>query len=302
MVNTLFSLLVLKTPEQISAGIQERLNGYMKVYEKQVLSFICDEQLSLPEKRAVLAYMLLEDDELISGQLLGTEQCSFFDCLREPFNVFVQHNNAHITFETDEDGHVIIGEDGKPVILHSVLSAPRGDDGKISTQIKLLKSYRLQIRGASDFIRQKTDEATDMKKRLSDQGQISNVIVDDNSEKYQFYNAESEEPLQDDYVPVPTTVKSIDLSPNFTPIKDQGPIGSCSAFAVTSVYEYILKKNKEIESDLSERFVYYNVRKEHGGLNSEGSAISHVIGTMTKHGVCTETLCPYSVEHYHDDH
>lgn len=290
-----------KTPEQISAGIQERLNGYMEVYEKQVLSFICDEQLSLPEKRAVLAYMLLEDDELISGQLLGTEQCSFFDCLREPFNVFVQHNNAHITFETDEDGHVIIGEDGKPVILHSVLSAPRGDDGKISTQIKLLKSYRLQIRGASDFIRQKTDEATDMKKRLSDQGQISNVIVDDNSEKYQFYNAESEEPLQDDYVPVPTTVKSFDLSPNFTPIKDQGPIGSCSAFAVTSVYEYILKKNKEIVSDLSERFVYYNVRKEHGGLNSEGSAISHVIGTMTKHGVCTETLCPYSVEHYNDD-
>ena len=87
-------------------------------------------------------------------------------------------------------------------------------------------------------------------------------------------------------MPKPTKETNVDLSHDFTPIKNQGVVGSCTTFAVTAVYESILKKNSREDHDLSERFLYYNAREADGRLDKEGVAISTAILSVHGKGIC----------------
>ena len=66
-------------------------------------------------------------------------------------------------------------------------------------------------------------------------------------------------------------------------------------FAISSIYEYILKRYSEEEADLSESFVYYNVRHLEGKeLEDTGSSYQDVITSIGEQGICKETLHPYT--------
>lgn len=106
-----------------------------------------------------------------------------------------------------------------------------------------------------------------------------------------------------DYIARPTVPArlptTIDLSQACTTVKDQGALGSCTAFACVGMMEYFLRKNGvKINDDLlSELFLYYNSRVlVEGNVASDdsGAYLRDVLTAMVKYGVCVENLCPYS--------
>lgn len=91
--------------------------------------------------------------------------------------------------------------------------------------------------------------------------------------------------------------KKVDLRPFMTAVEDQGQIGSCTANAVAGAYEYLVKKNQELEDDydVSRLFIYYGARAKQGNEKKDsGSAISDAVELLEEVGACSEYTWPYS--------
>lgn len=106
-----------------------------------------------------------------------------------------------------------------------------------------------------------------------------------------------------------TIPSSIDYSNNMAPVKNQGQLGSCVAFATVAVKEWqeikeygmelAVTKNKPAISakdvrDLSEQWVYYNCKKIDPWPNEEGTSIRYAMKVLQKQGVPFERDWPYS--------
>ncbi len=267
--------------------IQAKINELAAEYS----DFINDKQLSLPEKQAALAQLLGEDDELLSGYLYNVDQYTIDDCEREVVNLFIEANNLLLSTPEEDE-----------LRQYAVLS--RGTDGEAKDPSKELRAISVKIKDSTQYIRFKKNELKDIEsidqqreesvKRLTEEGFIYEGKL------YKLLTEEPEIPLEETYVPVSSVLpKAIDLRNHCTPIKDQGQVGACAAFAMTAIYEYILKKNKQEEQDLSERFLYYNVRKKKNEENSDtGSNFYDLIQSLSEEGICKESLFEYSGTDY----
>jgi len=98
--------------------------------------------------------------------------------------------------------------------------------------------------------------------------------------------------------------KYIDHTANMTPVKDQGQLGSCVAFAIVALkewqewQEYLKLKNRLNNStnrfnDLSEQWVYYKA-KEIDNISGEGTTIRAALLVLKKHGVPPEKSWQYN--------
>ena len=89
----------------------------------------------------------------------------------------------------------------------------------------------------------------------------------------------------------------IDLTPNASPVEDQGNLGSCVDNAVVGCLEYLeMVRQKRSFMDYSRLFLYYNVRKAMGTIGQDsGSSIRDAVSSAHKLGVCAETLWPYNI-------
>lgn len=267
-------------------------------------------ELSLPEKEATLAQLLGEDDQLLVGYMFNAKQLVIDDCSREVLDLFTKANNDILSMTPRLSN--AIGVNGEELLedaiekekignLHgyAVLSGTSKQYAlSASTILDELKSIKVKMRESSNYIRQKTmeldnievqmQERVDSKKRLTANG----FVFEGNT--YQLQKTIAENPFEEDYVPIDDLPNNIDLRDCFTPVKNQGHQSSCSAFAAVSVFEYILKKNKQTNFNLSEQFVYYNARKVCGQqLEDSGASLYDVITSMAKDGVCFEKTCPF---------
>ena len=91
--------------------------------------------------------------------------------------------------------------------------------------------------------------------------------------------------------PKPTKHKdvTVDLSPGFLPIANQGITNACVAFAGTSVMEYLKNKGKkepDLETEMSELFLWYNARINKN--TNSGSVNSEVPIPLSEFGICDE--------------
>lgn len=94
-------------------------------------------------------------------------------------------------------------------------------------------------------------------------------------------------------VPLPD---SIDLSPKFPPVYDQGQLGSCTANAIAGAYEYGLIKQGKTDFMPSRLFIYFNERSYEGTIKYDsGASIRDGIKSLNKIGVCNETIWPYDI-------
>lgn len=268
-------------------------------------SFIDDDNLSLPEKKAALAQLLGEDDELLVGYMFNKDQFVIDDCAKDVLDFFIDLNNQLIALRssTDEGGDAPSEEKSEAEAIADYASLSK--DGKeplasARSRIDALKSVKIKMRASTNYIRQKTEELGDV------QGSL-NEIVD--SEKrltrggfvfgektYKLLKQEEEKPLgEGDYCPKSKFPEKIDLRQYFTKVKDQGALGACSAFSIVGIFEYILVRNKVDEPDLSERFVYYNVRKKNGNIEEDtGCSLHEVIESISESGVCREKCFEYN--------
>jgi len=88
----------------------------------------------------------------------------------------------------------------------------------------------------------------------------------------------------------------------FTPIKNQGSIGSCTAFAGCSQLEYYVKRKTGNDVDLSELFLYLETRRNLGWEDRDsGAYLRTTMKTMASVGTCLEKEWPYNTAKYNED-
>ena len=96
---------------------------------------------------------------------------------------------------------------------------------------------------------------------------------------------------------IPATLPaSVDLSPQCSPVEDQGQLGSCTANALAGAMEFLMIKDKKPYADMSRLFIYYNERVlEHSVKQDSGAMLRDGIKTLAKQGACTEKTWPYNI-------
>lgn len=277
--------------DSIISQVSPKLQKEFDSITSHLTDYIGSDELTLPEKKALLAVILGYDDALLRGNLFNQNQLTLDNLDEEVANVFIAANNDLVENK--------VNEDGSATIVKGPITICCNDEGKVELPIKRLQQLRNDMRESTNYIRQKTDELEDIEKMTQDAVESEKrfteegFVVDGNV--YHFDVEHQEVNFDETYVSKKVTEKNIDLRNDFTPIKNQGQIGACTVFSVASIFEYILKKNSQENYDLSESFVYYNVRHADGNEKVDtGSSFQDVIKSIGSEGICTEKLHPYS--------
>jgi C1A family cysteine protease len=90
------------------------------------------------------------------------------------------------------------------------------------------------------------------------------------------------------------------LANSLGPVKDQGQLGSCTAFAATGYLEYLYRRFKTGTPVFSPLFLYYKEREFDGdlGQGDTGSFGSTAFWVLHNTGVCLESTDPYNTSDY----
>ena len=96
--------------------------------------------------------------------------------------------------------------------------------------------------------------------------------------------------------------KAVDLRPHFEAVRNQGALGSCSAFAATAVMEAMRNiQGKRTKERLAPLFFYYAERKQmeadgtrQATRKDTGAFMSLAAATAVKVGTVTEAVVPYA--------
>lgn len=254
--------------------VNEATNDFLQVIERT--------DLSLPEKRAMLAMFIGDDDELLDDSVLLKDLPTIDDCMAEAINLFIDENNEMIKEGTG-----------------GVLSAPKKGE-EIYLPLEDLRKKRTVIRQSQSFIRQKEERLCEIEKsakiveeshkRLTDQG----FIYGDTT--FKLIHDVVEKPLGDTYTPNVVSANAVDLRKGFSVIRNQGKLGACTSFSMASIFEYILNQGDPTKRHcLSPRFLYYNVsdKNNDGTIIDKGSSFYDNIHVLGEVGICEENLCPY---------
>lgn len=258
------------------------LKNKMAYISTDIEAFIIDKKLSIPTKRAIFSALLGEDDELFDNQMFAENPLWLDDIDKEVFQVYIDANNALINTEKQKE-EAVLSKDDHPVV------SPLGEIRELRTEIIRTTSYIRKLEKEVDFLSKQVDNIEESKKSLTKDG-----FYEFGGINYQLLPKIEEKPLAEDYIPHDVKSAAIDLRSGFTRIKNQGKLGACTSFALTSVFEYILKSNKQEEFDLSEPFLYYFSRQKNGEEDDlTGTRIDHAIESLVEFGICIESKWPY---------
>lgn len=281
--------------ETIIAQTAEPLDKKFKEVFNDLSSYIQDPQYSLPEKQGILATLLGYDDAILKGNLFSDDQLTIDNLDEEVANYFIEANNACVLRIPAEN----------PNEEDTIVPGPLGDlcadeNGHVILPIDKLRSLRNEMLQATNYIREKNKELNEIEgmthdaqiseKRLTENG----FIIDGNV--YHFDVKHEEVKFDETYVPKEIKEKSISLKEFFTEVKDQGRIGACTVFSISSIYEYIIKRYTDEHADLSESFVYFNVRHKDGQeLEDTGSSFLDVIDSIGNQGFVRRSCIPTNI-------
>lgn len=262
--------------------VSDKINEELQSFENVLNALLEDNDLSLKEKRLLYALLLREDDELMDDEYIIEKYPSFDECFKESIDLYVDENNR------------IIDEGGK-----SILSGPIKDN-HIYNPIEELSDLKVAIRKSKSFIRKSEERLEEIQEGMVFDNDSRKVIVNGDyifgDNKFRLLKDVVEEPLEETYVPHDIAVDTVDIRDRFSSIRSQGRIGSCTAFATSSMFEYILNCHDSSSLHiLSPRFLYYNVceKNSDGTPIDAGSSYYKIMNSLGVSGICEETLCPY---------
>ena len=90
-----------------------------------------------------------------------------------------------------------------------------------------------------------------------------------------------------------------DLLTGFSPVEDQGELGSCTGQAFVGCAEFLMIKDKAAFRDLSRLFAYYNARLLEGTVGWDaGATLRGIIKAGRRFGLCREEAWPYDISRY----
>jgi C1A family cysteine protease len=99
-------------------------------------------------------------------------------------------------------------------------------------------------------------------------------------------------------VPTAEAGERADLSGYFSPIEDQGSIGSCTAHATIALAEYYQRRAFGVYSNLSRLFLYKATRNFLGWTGDTGAFMRTALGALALFGAPPEDFWPYIPSKY----
>ncbi len=90
----------------------------------------------------------------------------------------------------------------------------------------------------------------------------------------------------------------VDLRPYFSPVEDQGSLGSCTAHAAVGLVEYYEKRAFGRHLDASRLFLYKATRNLIGVKGDTGAEIRNAMGALVLFGAPPEKYWPYRVARF----
>ncbi len=203
--------------------------------------------------------------------------------------------------------------------IYSFLEEDNKDNSAIFLYF-LLKKYLNQFgRYTSDAekeIKKAIDEAQELRSNICDRQEVFEVELINYNHNHSITenNEQTEElfPSLDLYIPIITsnsylkelTKKPdkklffllpavIDLSFWCSPVRDQGSLNSCTAFAAIALLEYFQNRNFGKSTDASPLFLYKAARHKMGVKEDVGASIRETIKVLALFGVPPEESWPY---------
>ena len=234
--------------------------------------FITDDNYNIDEAKVILANLIGEDDEKLSGVQWDGDRLNLKDLeydIIEYFNQFLEEENKV--------------NRSKEKSIREKISDLQNSIKHDSNTIKKINSDSKIIHSDLDISFEEGVFSIDGR-RVNASGYIPSPISP-GDESYTYIDN-----------PIPNQV---DLSNYFGPIKDQGQLGSCTAFPVAGVYEFLAMQNSKTV-EISEQFIYYDTRKRQGNESEDtGATLLDTIISIKKSGACYSSTCPYSIDTYH---
>lgn len=97
------------------------------------------------------------------------------------------------------------------------------------------------------------------------------------------------------------TKKASDLRPYFSPVEDQGALGSCTAQAAVGLLEYLERRVAGRHVEASRRFLYLATRRMAGFTGDSGAYLRGTMGALAVHGAPPERWWPYDVARFDEE-
>ena len=263
----------LKYQNELEKSIAEIIDQLMKVFK---------DNKSITLKAAILAVLLNKPEcELFSNIVFNNELININDLYNESIDYFVNNN-------TDNFYQI----DNEPIV----------------NPIAELKSVTTKLINAQSQAKFYLSQLSDLEKNIESAAKVEECYVEDgqfvfHGQHFRLLPNVEQEPLAETYEAHENLPDSVDLKQYFNSIKNQGQQGSCLAHAVTSIFEYAMKRNAQKEVDLSEAFLYYNARKldKNDDVSTQedtGSRYKPAMDSLAQYGIALERLCPYNDEVY----
>ena len=252
-------------------NLTENVKQYISDFKESLESFLTDKSYTVAEAKVILANIIGEDDDLLTGVQWSNDRLNLKDL---EFDI-IEHFNKYLP--TDEK----IDRKKEKELRQNISDLQNG----IKREKKILKEIEKNTEEIeSDMDISFEDGVFNVNgKRIIASGYIPSPI-DPNDEVYQY---------EETSIP-----KQIDLSTYWNKVKDQGQLGSCSAFPIAAVYEFAAKYNEK-KVDISELFIYYNSRKRSGHEDSDsGSTLIDSIRAVREFGACYTSTYPYNIENF----
>jgi C1A family cysteine protease len=267
---------------QIVEEVTPLLEDVLLAVDKECDDIITENGLSIPAKRAILTALLGYDDEFFINNIYNEHTLVFDDLESEAVTKYIEANNALL--KSEYSFYAALSRDGQPV----------------SYPLKEMKRLRIEMQRRVGYIRELEFEERRIDLQKNNFQETKKCRIEEGyyyygEEKYRLLPQIEETPLTETYVPHVVKALSVDLSKKFTKIKNQGQQGSCTAHALTSIFEYMLKSGNATDTDLSEAFLHYNARQKVGSEGEDvGSNYTFAIETLVESGICEEQYMPYN--------
>lgn len=283
---------------EVIANSPKILEENISMLKSSILNILKDTTLSFPQKEAILAMILGRDNENLRGIQYQHDGILLEDGQNGPINMYVEafNNYCSHTKLLPKRGDF---ESLKKFIWNESTNEfeESPENEKALNPISEIKKIKQEILNITSFLREKQDELVGVQQAIALREAISEIKHQWSKPVGDFKDIDyQEQPLDDKYTPSPClNIKdSVDLRKFFSPIRNQQKLGSCTSFAVASMYEAMMNRNG-IEGDniMSPAYLYYysNIL---AGRPEGGSNFYEQFEILGKHGVCYDSLYSYN--------
>ena len=284
--------------EQLDPAIDKKVEDI----KNDCISYISSEDFDMPEKKAILSCLLGQDDELLSGNNFNDDRLVFDDLYTGSIDFIVRSNNKLLEYVE----HSVSAEQGKKdekpekaLAKYAALSPngvviinPNGRLRQVRSDILKRTRYIRTLQGENSRL-QSNIEITSQSKKIFMEGK---VVINDN--KYELLPRHEEINLDETFdASGIKPVEAVDMRNHMSPVKDQGMNGSCLAYTLVAIYEYLYGGAGQIPNKQKFSEAYLSFNMQHLSEDAKDDAeinFATALKALVQEGLCEESLCPYN--------